>query len=370
MSHLLTRRRFFRREKAEKEQKLIFTLFALSFLWLVLLRVLPLGEKGIKKKMIEASQLMAQSIEAIRKCRQDEGLSIDRKSDPNLTGMIGLKTSALTTSLGNLEAKRTTTNPNFAGLMVFLFKEAGVKKGDVVAMGASSSFPSLILAANCAAEVMGLKLLALISLGSSQWGANNPDFHWIKIEDCLQREGLTSFETVAISLGGENDTGEGMAPDFRLRLRKDVEEKGMLLVDEPDFVQNVELKKRLLFQKADPKPIKAFLNIGGNTTNIGRDSSILNFEPGLLRFKRIPPKEKRGLLQEMALLGIPLIHLLNLRGLVAKYGLPWDPHPLPQPGEGRIYKLVKEKEKGFFIFSASYLFLIFLIIFLRKFKRP
>ena len=30
--------------------------------------------------------------------------------------------------------------------------------------------------------------------------------------------------------------------------------------------------------------------------------------------------------------GVPVIHLLYIRGLAQRYGIPWDPVPLPTPG--------------------------------------
>ena len=45
-----------------------------------------------------------------------------------------------------------------------------------------------------------------------------------------------------------------------------------------------------------------------------------------------PPLPDRGVLFEMAAQGTPVIHLLHVRGLALRYGLPWDPIPLPAPG--------------------------------------
>ena len=44
------------------------------------------------------------------------------------------------------------------------------------------------------------------------------------------------------------------------------------------------------------------------------------------------------MIQEMARRGVPVIHLLNIKGLAAEYGLPWDPSPLPRAGEGDLYR--------------------------------
>ena len=42
------------------------------------------------------------------------------------TGLIGVEHSVITTSIGRLEAKRTSVNPNFAGLLVLFLNKCGV----------------------------------------------------------------------------------------------------------------------------------------------------------------------------------------------------------------------------------------------------
>ena len=135
---------------------------------------------------------------------------MDPAFDPNGTGFIGLEDSPLTTSLGHLEAKRTTTNPDFAGLVVALMHQAGIRKGDSVAIGASCSFPALITATLCACQVLELRPLFICSLGASEWGANHPDFTWLEIQDCLRNQGVLDVTPIAVSLGGEGDVGLDM----------------------------------------------------------------------------------------------------------------------------------------------------------------
>ncbi|GAI91752.1 unnamed protein product, partial [marine sediment metagenome] len=46
----------------------------------------------------------------------------------------------------------------------------------------------------------------------------------------------------------------------------------------------------------------------------------------------------RGLIFEYQNLGVPIVHLLNIRDLAVKNGLPIDPMPLPEIGEGGVYR--------------------------------
>ncbi|MGZ5469119.1 MAG: poly-gamma-glutamate system protein, partial [Candidatus Aminicenantales bacterium] len=128
----------------------------LSVAYLLLARILPISAPGVRAEMIEAADLMTRSTVVLKACRASRGLPIDISVDPNGTGLIGEERSEITTSAGRLEAKRTTTNPAFAGLVASLFHEAGVRRGDVVAVGASSSFPALIVATLSAAKAMGV----------------------------------------------------------------------------------------------------------------------------------------------------------------------------------------------------------------------
>jgi poly-gamma-glutamate system protein len=352
------------KEGSEKDEKSILILFFLSLLFFILAKFVPSSASApVVEEMIKASSLMADAEFALKECRKEKAIVIDKDRDPNQTGLIGLEFSPITTSIGNLEAKRTTTNPNFAGLLVLLLREAGVKEGDTVAVGASSSFPALVVAALSAARAMDLKPLLISSLGASQWGANNPDFHWLQIQECLFKARIFNAELIALSLGGEKDVGQDMSAEGRALLSKEIEKSGILFLLQPDLRKNVEARMRLYQEKAGEKRIKAFINIGGSWSSMGVDSEILKLKPGLAKIKRFPAVERRGVIYEMAEHKIPVIHLLYIRGLSQRYGLPWDPLPLPPPGQGKIYDIVREKQP-LFIFLASLYFLLMMFFLL------
>jgi poly-gamma-glutamate system protein len=344
----------------KKPEAAVYVLCALSLLAFALVRVFALKPLEIKKEMLSASALMKKATETARLCRETKDIPINRRDDCNLTGLIGLESSVLTTSLGNLEAKRTTTNPNFAGLIVSLLNEAGVKRGDTIAIGASSSFPALIVASLCAAKTMELKTLLICSLGASQWGANDPGFHWLDIHQCLLRAGIVEVEPVALSLGGDGDVGRDMSPEGRSLLREAAQKSGVRFLDEPDLARNVADRLKLFGADSGSSEPKAFVNIGGGYANMGTDSEILHVRPGLASFRRLPVPEKRGVIFEMAARRIPVIHLLYIKGIAERYGLPWDPRPLPQPGEGDIYNRKALARLPFFIIAGVYFALLVL----------
>ncbi|MDD8020023.1 MAG: poly-gamma-glutamate system protein [Acidobacteriota bacterium] len=316
----------------------------------------PAGRK-LATDEAEAACLMQQAMKEIFSCQQKQGLQPEKnKFDLMRTGLIGLESSPLTTTLGKLEAKRTTTNPAISALLVRLLRQAGVKKGQVVAAGASSSFPALVLASYCAARAMNLKLLVIVSLGASQWGANNPDFSWLSIESCLRQAGFSQHCLLAVSWGGEDDSGREFPEDLKSALKQEAQASGLKFL-EPDGLKNmVEAHLRLFQEAAGGQPIGAFINIGGSLVNLGLDASVLELDPGLTWVKKIPPPDRCGVIQRLAGQGIPVIHLLNIRGLAERYNLPWDPQPLPQSDQD--FKLPPEKDgkKKLWLLFGAYLF--------------
>ena len=346
-----------------KNQTTILLLFAVSLVFFLLARFFPFDKKdSVQTDMLRASRIMEDAIAALRECRIEKDLGLDSENDPNQTGLIGSETSPLTTTLGNLEAKRTTTNCNFAALAVFLLHEAGVKRGDTVAVGASSSFPALIVATLSAAKAMDLNTPMICSLGASQWGENIPDFHWLDMLDCLRESGVLGSRPIALSLGGEEDTGKEMNPEGRLYLSEEIVQTGIPFIQESDLKANVQARMRLYEKSAGESAIISFINIGGSWANIGSDPGILELKPGLVKISHIPPAERRGVLFEMASRGIPVIHLLFVQGLAKTYGLPWDPSPLPAPGKGRVYSLAREKQPVFLVLAAVYLVLVTVVM--------
>ena len=71
----------------------------------------------------------------------------------------------------------------------------------------------------------------------------------------------------------------------------------------------------------------------------------------------------------MAAKGIPVIHLLYVRGLSQRYGLPWDPSPIPDPGEGALYRITGERQKFLPGLEAVYVILVLLVLVLMLKRR-
>ena len=284
---------------------------------------------------LAASQLAQSAMASVKAEKLARGIPIDRAADINETGMIGLRWSGMTTTLGVLEAKRTSTNPDFAAVAVDLLKQCGAKTGDRVAVNLSGSFPALSLSVLSAAEVLNLRPVVIASLGASMWGANDPVFTWLDIEHVVRESKLIRFGTVAASLGGALDTGKDMDDEVREKLRARIRAANVVFIEEPDFGKN--LAQRMSLYLADGLPV-CFINVGGNLTSGGAEADSGALRPGLMRSPDDAGTHIGGLIGAFLERKVPVIHLLDLKAVAASTGLPYDPVPQPVPGSGGIFR--------------------------------
>jgi hypothetical protein len=73
----------------------------------------------------------------------------------------------------------------------------------------------------------------------------------------------------------------------------------------------------------------------------------------------------------MAAAGVPVIHLLNVKGLCERYGLPWDPRPLPEPDLDGLYRRASPGPRPLELpATALYVFAVGLTLALGRPRRP
>ncbi len=324
--------------------------------WALLRTLAPGPEIPWTPAMERAAEAMARTLVAVAESCQDQEIAIDPVLDPNGTCLVGPEQSQLLTSLGQLEAKRTSTNPDVAGLLAHLLALAGVAEGDRVAVGASGSFPALLIATLSAIQGLGAHPVTIISLGASSYGATRPNFHLGDLHVLMEAEGLATTPPVAVSLGGGGDVGRGFDPAFREELVRELRassESGPAFLANPNFRENV-LERVALYGT----PV-AFVNIGGAEANLGTSPEVLSVPPGLVSpfdtNLQLPPENQRGVLFTMVSRGVPVIHLLHVRGLALRYGLSWDPIPLPEPGSTHLTDSHGGKGLGFWLLTLAYL---------------
>lgn len=308
-----------------------------SLLFFLASRSYQIVQQPWHNEKLKAARLALVAGNAIKARAIEKGLVIDAVNDPNLTGLIGQEYTDITTDRGLLEAKLTTTNPNFAAVIVGMLKDAGLRKGDLVAVGLTGSMPAMDLAALAAFEALDLKPIMIASVGASTWGATNPDFTWLDMEKYLSDKKIFHFRSVGASMGGGRDSGRGLSGLGRQLIEQAVERTGGTLLHANSLEESIQKRMELYNQYSKSKPIKAYINIGGGLASLGAAVNGRLIPPGLsknLALKNFPVK---GVIVQMAERGIPIIHLLNVKTIARKYGLPIAPQPLPEIGEGKVF---------------------------------
>jgi len=289
-------------------------------------------------RKVQAAEQMGAAARVVAAERLRRGIPIDPDADPNRTGLIGPEYTPITTTLGHLGAKRTSTNPNMAGLLVHLLGQAGAAAGDCAAVAFSGSFPALNIAVLSALAAMDIRPVAVSSVGASTYGATHPDFTWPDMEQALVDRRVFPRRSIAVAPGG-------IAPDSPLfggeglrQARAAMERSGLPVLDEnggESLAADVERRRRLYFSECGGPPA-VFVNVGGSLTSIGNCRGADRLPAGLVPPGSLETGPDCGLVHRMAADGVPVIHLLNVLGLARDHGLPADPVPLPGIPEGRV----------------------------------
>jgi poly-gamma-glutamate system protein len=276
-----------------------------------------------------AVQIAARGERVIRAEHARLGVSIPPE-DRLDTGMIGPESSPTTTGLGSLAAKRTSTNPLFAATITDMLYGAGVRPGDGVAIGMSGSFPAWNLDAIVATEQLRAIPLMISSIGSSQFGANDPLLTWPSMEAELFRARIIHHRSLAVAVGGPVDpeSDEGMP------IRRAIAERsGLLVVPPMPLDEDVDLRVALYrsHAAAEGSPIRAFVNVGGSAVDVGAADGSAILPPGVSRPHLTPFEASRlGLVGKFAGLEMPVVNMLSARRLAERFDLPWDPDRPPR----------------------------------------
>jgi len=285
---------------------------------------------------IKAFMIMQEALKTIRDERIRRGIDIDKSIDINDTGIIGVEYSSITTTLGSLEAKRTSANPSFAAVIVDMMKELKLQKGDWIAVNFSGSFPALNIAVLSAAEALELNPIVMASVGASTYGANIPEFNYIHMEELLYQKGIIHTKSILNSLGGSNDIGSDMDEDTRNMILNQLAKYERNILIEEDLDKNIE-KRYEIYQTESHKRIKCFVNVGGNLVSLGGEGDWNNVGSGIIKpgASRVIPAS--GLIGKFLSQGIPVINIINIKELAVEYDLPIDPYPIPEIGKDKIY---------------------------------
>ncbi len=290
---------------------------------------------------IEASQLMTRAIGILRDIRLQRGVRIDEINDPNLTALIGPQHSLITTDDGHLEDRITGLNPNVAAMVVALLKEAGLEAGDAVAVTVTGSNPGVNIAFYAALSVLQLEPVIISSVGSASWGATNPNFTWLDMENVLFDRGVFPFRSMAASLGGGNDNGMRLSQKGRKSLKDNINDNGVTLIEESTLRASIHTWMGLYSEQEPPVGYSTFINIGEGIASLGHPQNGDLIPDGYN--PRIPAKNypARGVMHRFSEMGNSIINICNISTLADRYYLPRAPVPTPPVGEGNIFATVR-----------------------------
>lgn len=189
--------------RAKRERKLLALLLACALLaWGTAALAAGQGcrtETGYAAVQLAAADLLEDCFRQVRTYKEELGIPLS-ELDYHQTGMIGESYTGITTTLGAIEAKRTTAWPEMGALCVRLLHEAGVRSGDTVGAGFSGSFPAMDLAVIAACQVMGVELIYISSVGASTYGANHPALTFPEMAHRLVEDGLLETDSAAVTL--------------------------------------------------------------------------------------------------------------------------------------------------------------------------
>ena len=298
----------------------------------------PIRQRDYDLKL-EAAELADRAFAAVRHHRLLEGAILDLPNDPAGTGLIGPEFSMITNARGDLDAKLTSLNPNFAGLFVQFFRQAGLKAGDPVAEALSGSFPGININLFAALEALELNPVVITSIGASMWGANDPDFTWLDMEKLFADQKIFDLRSAAATYGGGDDMGQGMAPEGRELIRAAADSNAVPMLDSDNIEDAITKRMAFFEEQVRGRPFRLYVNIGGGVASLGSSHNKallphgLNFDLGIHNFPR------KGNLILMAEKGVPVVHVLNIVRLAREHGLPTVPEYdyFAAPGEGEIF---------------------------------
>ena len=239
-----------------------------------------------------------------------------------------------------------------------MFKEADLKKGDKIAVSCTGSFPALNIAVLSAAKVLELDLIIISSVGASMFGATDPNFTWLDMEEFFIQKSIFDYKSIAASIGGGRDLGRGLNKNGRELIINNINKNNVQLIQEETLEQNIS-KKMEIFRSTGKNDIALYVNIGGGLSSIGATTNGRLIDPGFHRYLTLTNTPLKGTMLLFADEGVPVIHLLDITKLAEDKLLPIAPDPLPEPGNGSMFE---DEKYNLTIATIAFVVLLILIL--------
>lgn len=335
----------------------------------------PVKQPHYRQK-VEAAKLAELAQRTLKDRVVELNLPIDPENDPGQTGLIGEQYTLITTDTGILSAKLASTNVDFAAAFIDMFHNAGVSKGDLIAVAQTGSFPAINTSLYAAMKVMELHPVIITSAGPSSWGATNPELTWLDMERYLYEKGIFHFRSTAVSLGGGGDRGRGLSPRGRKLLMEAIERNQKIEGSDHDieFIHTNSLRSSierrmeiyLEAEKSQNKPLKAYVNVGGGIASLGSTQNGRLIRAGLTPDLTDATFPAEGVITLMAERGLPIIHMLSIKRIARDYQISITPYVNDENnevGQGSLY--YREQYSLWFTIVATVLLMITIVVMLR-----
>jgi poly-gamma-glutamate system protein len=292
------------------------------------------------QQRLDAANTMLKAMETLRDFRLP---SINMKAvdgdDPLLYTLLGEKDSPITTDEGNIDDKITVLNPNYAAAMVDLLGQAGLQKGDTVAVMLTGSMPGANIAILSAINALNLNPVVITSVGSSWWGANSPDFSWLDMEHILANKGIFPYRSVAASLGGNDDQGGLRLSDVgRNALIEAADRNQVTLIKQGTLKSNIDARIEVFRRVLPIERYKAVINIGGGIAAMGHRENGTLIPTGINKRLPVVNYPARGVVHAFSDDGVQVIHIYDVNKIARDYSLPVAQLPIPRIGIGIVYE--------------------------------
>ena len=303
-----------------KKLVLIFLLALISLLLLEFVFTKHRERKDISV-MKDAVALTKYWFNCVEQMKNERGIFSDAKSAVRYSALIGDEFTDITTTLGSLEAKEISTNPEFAALIVSYLTDCEIDSTKSVGVILSGSFPALGI--SCLAAVQTLKANAIIfsSIGASMYGANQPGATWLDIENYLCKNGGLKYRSTLTSLGAENDNGGGLTEEGIKKLESTILHYSSEKIEPKSLEESIQTKLNILLNKK----VGVLINIGGNQTSSGRCVHSNIIPNGLTKEFASCDDDDRGIIAHISENGTPFVNLLNIKKLAVENDILLNP---------------------------------------------
>lgn len=286
---------------------------------------------------IAAANRMEQALRLYQNAVAEKGVFSDQYKDPRLEAVLGQQFSLITTDMGSFETKVIGANPNFAALAVELLSNAGVERGDLVAVDFAGGYPGVNTAVLCACEALGATAVTITAVGASWWGASDPEFTWVDMEHLLNSEGLIHSRPIAASFGGINDIAVSLSSVGKDAMKAAIERRGLQLIYENNLPAAGARRFQLFTEAARGGNYAAYVTVGRGIASLGHAENGKLIRNGLNRKLPVKNYPARGVIHLFNSDNVPIINFYDVAKLSRDFGLGGASDPLPAVGTGDVF---------------------------------